>query len=398
MAATRGYRPETSVLLPRIRSQVVKLGPRRPDELPAARLHREELAPPVVEAGVVGLGVGHRPGERLRRTVDRALRIRRRSDRRRGCSRRLVGHHRQEAGAVEAGRHGEPGEVEQCRRDVHEAGQAAHAPAGQREGGRADLGTGWWREDQRHVERGAVQEDAVSRLAVLAQRLAVVGEVGDQGVAAQAPRVERLEQPLDLRVGVHHLAGVGRGCPAVILVRRRVGLVRIEEVDPEVEGASAASRLAEPGEGVVHDLSRRPLEVGEVAALEPRVVEGIVVGLVALGEAPSRVNDVGADESRGPVAVLAEPLRERRRAGAQHEAAVVANRVVGGEKAREEGRVGGQRQGNLRDRVLEQHPLSRQARGRRRLERRAVGGQVVAPQRVDGDHDHVGVGEARALH
>ena len=58
----------------------------------------------------------------------------------------------------------------------------------------------------------------MGRLAVLAQRLAVIGEVHDQGVAAQPQRVERLQQPRDLGIGVHDLAGVGGRRAAAVLV------------------------------------------------------------------------------------------------------------------------------------------------------------------------------------
>ena len=46
-------------------------------------------------------------------------------------------------------------------------------------------------------------------LAVLAERLAVVGEHGDERSLEETPRPQRLEKPAHLRVHVGHLAVVG---------------------------------------------------------------------------------------------------------------------------------------------------------------------------------------------
>ena len=124
------------------------------------------------------------------------------------------------------------------------------------------------------------------RLAVLAERLAVVGEVDDQRVATEAERIERVQQPRCLRVGVHDLSGVGAGRLAAVLLRWRVGLVRVVEVHPQIERALGALRLPQPRQRGIHDGARGTFDVGQRAALEPCVVERIVVGLVTLTDAP----------------------------------------------------------------------------------------------------------------
>ena len=169
-------------------------------------------------------------------------------------------------------------------------------------------------------------------------------------------------------------------------------------MDPQVEGAAAPALPLEPVQGAIHDPPRGPLDLGEAAPLDLGVVEGIVVGLVTLGEAPPRGEDVGADDGRGLIAVLEEPLGEGGGVLAQHEAGVVAHAVVGRIEAREDRGVGRESEGDVRDRALEQHALPGQARGGAGVESGPVGSQVVAPQRVDGDHDHVGVREARPVH
>ena len=237
----------------------------------------------------------------------------------------------------------------------------------------------------------------MGRLAVVAQRLAVIGEVHDHGVATQSQRVERRQKPRDLGIGVHDLAGVGGRRAAAVIVRRHVRVVRIVEVNPEVERALGAPWLPQPGDRRLHYRFRGSFDVGKGAALEPGIVEGVVVGLVTLTNAPAGMEHVGRDEPSGPVAGCLKTLRKGGGVLSQDEARVVAHGVVWRVEPREERRVRRQRQRHLRDSVLEHHALPRQPRGRGRLERRAVRREVIATQRVDGDHDDVGLSESRAL-
>src|SRR5262249_61933891 len=78
-------------------------------------------------------------------------------------------------------------------------------------------------------ERRAVDEEAVARLAVLAERLAVIG--GERHERRAGPRVPRREQPPQRVVREGDLAAVG--IAAAELGGRVVGGVGIEEVDPD---------------------------------------------------------------------------------------------------------------------------------------------------------------------
>ena len=64
-------------------------------------------------------------------------------------------------------------------------------------------------QQERHAERGLVQQDAVAGFAVLAQALAVVGEHDDHRVVGVSRRDEALENAAELRVGEGDLAVVG---------------------------------------------------------------------------------------------------------------------------------------------------------------------------------------------
>ncbi len=92
------------------------------------------------------------------------------------------------------------------------------------------------RQDPWHPQRRVVDEDAVRNLAVLAERLAVIGRHRDQrrcrGLA------ERIDQPPDLTVGLGDFLTVadgGRAAAPCITVR----CVRFEQVHPEEEALGA---------------------------------------------------------------------------------------------------------------------------------------------------------------
>ena len=145
-----------------------------------------------------------------------------------------------------------------------------------------------------------------------------------------------------------------------VLVSRHVRVVRIVEVHPEVERVLGAPWLPKPGKRRIHDWLRGPFDVGEGAAREPCIVEGVVVGLVPLTQAPAGMEHIGRDECRGPVADGLQTLRKSDRIRSKDESPVVAHGVVWRVKAGEERRMRRQRQRHLRDGVLEHHALPRQ--------------------------------------
>ncbi len=89
--------------------------------------------------------------------------------------------------------------------------------------------------DQRHAHRGLIEQIAVERLAVVAETLAVIADDDDAGRAGDA-LLERGHEPAELRVHRGHFAQVRLARePAAVGLRRRVGIVRVEVVDPEEE-------------------------------------------------------------------------------------------------------------------------------------------------------------------
>ena len=135
-------------------------------------------------------------------------------------------------------------------------------------------------------------------LAVATERFAVVA--GDDPI--RRPRAEGGDQPADQRIGGGDLSRVEvvRVLGAERL-RRIVGIVRFEEVDP-TEERCRRRQLLDPLDRRFHGLAARPLGRGQVPCFEIVVQEAIEVVVEASAEPESSVEHERADESAGPVA------------------------------------------------------------------------------------------------
>ena len=88
-------------------------------------------------------------------------------------------------------------------------------------------------QNEGNADGRVVDEVAVEPLAVLAQSLAVVGGEDEDRVVQYAAAFQAFAQQADEGVGVGHLCVVGAvGILGPVGFRRRVGVVRLEQVDP----------------------------------------------------------------------------------------------------------------------------------------------------------------------
>ena len=215
--------------LARVAFEVVELGARRLDEVPARRAHRAQLGPAEAQPRVEGLAVAgwrRAPGAGAR------------------------GEQRPEA--QPRPRLEPPGGAQQVgerRREIDLADDRVDPPAGGQHPRRAG-------DQERDVGHLLVEEEAVAALAVLAQALAMVADHDDQRPAGEPEPVETVDEPADERVGPGDLAVVGAGgVLRAVRLRRRVGGVRVEEVHPGEEALRADA--PEPVERGAHGLRRR---------------------------------------------------------------------------------------------------------------------------------------------
>ncbi len=102
--------------------------------------------------------------------------------------------------------------------------------------------------DERNVQRGVIDEEAVGFLAVLAQTFAMIAAENDHGVVIQSFGFQEMNEASDLRIRESDLTVVGTvfvfGC---IWGRGMIGIMGIVQVHPEKEFFLII--LAEPVQG-----------------------------------------------------------------------------------------------------------------------------------------------------
>jgi hypothetical protein len=166
--------------------------------------------------------------------------------------------------------------------------------------------------DERNFERGVVGEEAVRRLAVLAERLAMVAsEEGEDRGAGRGK--ERIEERREGRVRRRHLAEVGG--VAVFGVERGRRLVRrvgLEDVNPEkaLPRCLPSPPVERGGDGV----DAPPLGKDEATGVGSLSVP-VVVNIEAAAEAPADVERERGDECSRGVTALLQARGERRDVG-----------------------------------------------------------------------------------
>ena len=336
--------------------EVVELRIGTVDRVPALVGERAELAPAEVQSGI----------ERLRVDPPRGrLGAGEREERDTGRLRRRLG-------AGERGR----GRVE-----VDQRRGRGHALAGALAAGQL--------EDQRHVQRFAVEEHAVLRFAVVAEAFAVVREDEDRRPLVLAALPQAVEEAAERGVGGGDLAVVRIGEARPERLGRGVRRVWLEQVDEQEPGAalSALLRAVEPAQGRVHRLDARALQLADGRGFVH--LQLVVVGGEAGREAGLAPQHVSRDRGAGGVAGLAEQRRQRAvTGGVEAEADVAPHADVGREPAGQQRSVRRQGERHLRPGVLEPDPLAHE---RREPGRRAVGvapvRQAVGAQGVDRDEE-----------
>ena len=256
-------------------------------------------------------------------------------------------------------------------------------------------------QDQRHAKRRLVGEQAVRHLAVLAERLAVIGGEHHERVASSLRVQHRLQEGPERSVDRRHFAEIWRvAIPRRIRLGRRVREVRLVHVDPRQP--RRPRRAGGRGRGRI--LAPDPLERGgdgvRTAALrdaerDVRLVlrKPIVVDVEAARQTEAGVERKSADEGAGPVVAPAHQRRERLDGGREPEAGVLAHAVAEGVQTGEDVRVRRQRDDTGGAGLGEAdagggEPIDPRRRGRSV----AVGANRVSAQRVDGDQLDVGRG------
>ena len=198
--------------------------------------------------------------------------------------------------------------------------------------------------DQRHFQRRLVRKDAVRRLAVLVERLAVVGGQDDERPAVAAFGDHRIEQRGQRRVGRRHIAEIGVVPePRSKRFGRRVRKMRLVKVNPQEPWRSLRSprALVGPGPVGIQPLPGRGdrFDAATLGHTKRGVVFALPVAIVVdvepASEAEAHVERERADEGRGPIPTRFEHCRQRVGVIGKSESGVLADAVMQRVSARE---------------------------------------------------------------
>ena len=239
------------------------------------------------------------------------------------------------------------------------------------------------------MQAGFVDQQAVGQLTVLAELLAVVPHHRHDRPVGEPLAVQLCKQAAHLGIHLGDLAVV-RPVRVEGAERLRGGVrrVRVVEVHPGEERLFAL--LGEPGDRAVGHHPARPLRIQVGHALAGDVV---VVPVEASHEPKPTVQHERPDEGSRAVPRRGELRCERRGVLREALGAVVPDAVVGREQAREDRRMGGQRERHGGAGIREPHALRGETVQIRGLDLAvAVGADVVRSHRVEGDQQDVASG------
>ncbi len=159
-------------------------------------------------------------------------------------------------------------------------------------------------------------------------------------------------------------------------------------MDPDEKRLPPGAPLEPFREGVVHGLGVALR--GQVSHRVDGAPGAFVIDVESLCDAEAAIEDEGADEGCGLIALLIEDLGQGLLFFGKAVGAVVANAVDGRVVAGHDRSVRGQRQWNRRSRPREVDPAPGKAVELRRGDLlRAVAAQGVGPQRVDRDQQEI---------
>jgi hypothetical protein len=242
-------------------------------------------------------------------------------------------------------------------------------------------------QEKRDVQRRLVEEHGVGDLAVLAERLPVIGQHGHHRIRLVPRGPQPLEHPAELRVRVGDLTVVRPPRELrPIGLGRVVGSMGIVEVHPDEERRVRGRR--QPAEGRVDHVARGTL------GPRPRdraVLEVLAEGVEALPEAEGGGDGVGAHEGRGAVPAALEERGQGLMFRVEREDDVVADPVHGRVEAGEDRGMRGSGHRHRALRLLEAHAAGGERVQARRPGRGvAVRAHVVRAEGVDGDEEEIG--------
>ena len=354
--------------LARILLEVVELGPRRLDVLPAPAHERPELTPPEADSRKKGLGEDAAlRGPRAGREIDEGERLRWRV---------------------------KPGDGEGLRDGRHDVDELNRNRYARSREGRLLLAVSPGKLHEKWDLDGlTVEEHPVLALAMVPEPLPMIREEHDQRAVVEAPLLQVLKERAHDGVGSGHLAVVGvrvaaeEGLPGFV---GGMGLVQVEKA--EYPGLLHAIQPLDQETG---RLVSGPLHVSDRLSGR-RGLDVVVVEVEAARDAAGSGEDDRGHGSPRRISLLLQHLGERRNGRIETISPVVEDTVNRWERSGEKGCVRRQGERDVAVGLLEEDGLSSQGRERRRFDARvAVERQVIRAEGVDDDEEDRRTGMGR---
>ena len=243
--------------------------------------------------------------------------------------------------------------------------------------------------DERHVQRGIVDEEAVGFLAVLSQALAMIAAENDHSVFIQAFGFQETNEPSYLRICEGDFTVVG-----TVLVfgrirgRGMIGIVRIVQVHPEKKLLLII--LAEPVQRHIGHHVAGTLHFFQVGFLQAVEIEVVVVEIESAIQSEARIEHRRADHGTGHISIFLEHGSQGGLAWAQFVGGKIVHAAPHGISSGKHHGVRGQRDRHRSVGALEARTL-----GGERVDIGsanllvAVAAEMVGTQRIDSDDHHI---------
>src|SRR6266567_2380564 len=170
--------------------------------------------------------------------------------------------------------------------------------------------------DQRHVDSSVVDKKTVFVFAVFAQRLAVIAQKRNQAIVIELVKLQPCDQSPEFMIRIGDLSVIQMAAVlGAIRLRWVIRTVRIVQVQPEKK--RPARILLEPRQGASHAFARATINQPQISVDEGFGRERVVVEIKSASQAPTAVENEGADHRARSVPVLLKRLRDRAKARLQ---------------------------------------------------------------------------------
>src|SRR5579859_5868214 len=237
---------------------------------------------------------------------------------------------------------------------------------------------------------GVVHKEPVLVFTVFSERFAVIAKRDYQRRIVEVILSEPGDQMAEFVVGVGDLAIVEvRMVHRTVGFRRIVWAMRVVKMQPEKKRAPRS--FLQPGNGVVHAFSSAAVHQSSIFLLESFRRKSVIIKVEAARQAPTPVENKGADHGSSGIARMLERLGHRAKLRRQRLSGEILHAVLKRVGAGQDHRMGWPCQWDLGNGPLKHDAVMSQRIQSWSLDHvRAITSHMIGAQSIDGDQDNAG--------